>query len=219
MNATERTSAHLDDDRLLDLVHGLSSEEDTRTWLDHLRACATCEERFRAMDGDREYQRSKIAACHASSAPTPARSRAWLLVAASVATIAIAVAVVTRVAPERSAATAHWIPVDEETLRFRSDDADGGPTHDAWYAALDAYERRDVELARVRLEEATAPAGYEDVRAIYLADVWVRIGRSAESLALLDDLDLPTLPPPWRERALRIVRRAEKAGGRDPDSR
>ena len=49
---------HINDDRLIDLVNHLLSEEEERTTLAHIESCAECEARFRLALADRETAKS-----------------------------------------------------------------------------------------------------------------------------------------------------------------
>ena len=192
---------HPDDDRMLDLAHGLLEGGEADACLTHLKSCPECEQRFRVIDCDREYQRAKIAACVAESNRPPLRWRRLAKIAAGFAGLGLALTAVLLDSPVDAE---FWLPVDAETLQLRSGESAARAGGEEWAAALAAYERHEVDEALQRLQEAHVPPEYEDVRSLFLAHVLVLSGRSDEALALLAGLDVPTLPPPWRERAERI---------------
>lgn len=222
---------HLTRDTCMDLVTGLLPEPARGAALDHLRACPTCEARFRHVGADYEGVRARPAPAGwrrdtaPEEAPTPVHltprpARSYLRIALPLA-LAAALFLVARAwwprpAPPRAGAEGYWIPITGELQQLR---APGGEESDStFWNGLAAYQAHDTARARALLEAARTPGGYDDLRRLYLASVLLNAGQATEALALLDVLRIETLPMPWREDATWMKYRALAALRRDTEA-
>lgn len=204
--------AHVPDDVLVDLAAELVTGERGAETLAHLRVCPDCERRFReactgAMRaGLRPQPRLEdgriVLEAPESDRPRASRGRrrvAWLAAAAAVALIAFGVS-----RWEGSGGgdrLDYWLPIDPDDvlLRVASPEADRSRLREA----VEAYIRHDARRVVELLEDREIPGAYEHLKLI-LASALVHEGRLPQALAVLERLDVATLPQPARDRALRI---------------
>ncbi len=197
---------HATDDRLIDLAHGLLDAEESSACLAHVGRCRTCEDRFRAIAGER-------ARLVAERQPAPVAShRPWLVAAASLAALLVLAAAL-RFGRDEGGPPSYWLPIEREQAVLRSD-ADG--TAPAELArALAAYESGDAGRAARLLREARVPKAYGPLRNLYLASALELDGEPAEAAAVLERLSIDTLPEPWRTQARWVAYAAARAQGQD----
>src|SRR5262249_33982174 len=80
-------TSHVSDDELLDLTLGLLGPVDRENRLAHLRVCASCEDRFRAMAGPPEgalatdLQDIRPGDAKSTTGPAPPRADRWMRIA------------------------------------------------------------------------------------------------------------------------------------------
>ena len=188
-----RRTPHPSDDRLIDLAAGLLLGPEAAACLAHLGACATCEERFRGIAGER-------ARVEAERAPAVRpRTGRWVGAAAAAA----ALLVIALLAGPRQEALAgpppYWLPTDREEAVLRADGEAESSTELA--RALAVYRSRDARLAASLLREARVSESHERLRKLYLASALSLAGDAAEASAVLEGLDDTAFPEPWRSQA------------------
>ncbi len=217
---------HLDEDRCIDLLHGLLETPEVEAIASHVAQCVTCEALLRDCAAERERVRAQAAVRRstlggdgvgASPAPRGADIRKihgseWRVlvpwaIAASILLIAGRGALRMFGDSHGNAATARitpgWIiaPHDGVANRdARSDSADVLVDR-----GLAAYEAHDVESAIRLLSAAKAEGEMDLVRIVFLASALTWKG-DAESFAIADRLlasvAIDDLPDPWRGEAL-----------------
>jgi hypothetical protein len=190
-------NAHVSEDRLIDLSRGLLPADDRTRTLSHLSACAACEETFRGICA----AAAKLAVEGQPPASASRRRRAlWISAAAAavVAVIALVGAFVLRRQPGQDAAEA-WLPVDEsESVLFRS--LPGSNENALFLQAVEAYSAHDARRVVELLGDRKIPREYDFLR-LLLASAYEREGSDERALAILDALDVDSLPEPYRDRA------------------
>lgn len=202
---------HPSDDDLLDLAHELLDPGATRAVLDHVRACAPCEARFRATASDREFWHANppaavAAAAAAAGAREPQRGLAslhsfprWATPVAAAAALALVVLAPSLRPGMSRRADPRWLPVSHEHTLLRTPALEtAGVGLDR---ALGVYRSGDAAAALRELEALVIPpeAAFESsLRQLYLASAQVLNARPNDALQTLDTLDIPTLPEPWR---------------------
>lgn len=228
-------AAHLNDDELLDLAHGL--REAMSGNLAHLKECARCESRFRSLASERArllirprplltaggIELASVATLPFGGGGTSPRdglnlkSRLLLtrLVGFGLAAAIFLVALFAlRVGPQRKP-TGFWLPPPtEEALRS---DAGAWASDPEIAGALEAYERHDVTGALARFRALAPDRGsdyFNSLRALYLASLLTRSGEDAEAQKTLEAVDMNSLPEPWRGRARFILQDSYRHQGR-----
>lgn len=93
-----------------------------------------------------------------------------------------------------------WLPVDEVRNIQRS----GGSGADAWRRGVEFYAAGDLEGAIDTLQEANVQGPLLDMRNLYLASALINADRLAEARRVLGEIDLDSLPYPWRERGYEL---------------
>lgn len=230
------SQAHLPDNEILDLAHGLPPTDRIAEAVAHLQECARCEERLRYLAGERErllagprplwsIQGIQLGGTAdddpAALRPDPpvASRRAHFfslpligLGLAAAAALALVLILRPHAPPRRGA---YWFPpITEEALR--SDIGTLAATPEL-AAALRAYERQDMTdaLARFRALPASLGSDYFDtVRSLYLASLLTLHGEDAEARRTLDGVDINSLPEPWRGRARYVLQQVLRHEGR-----
>lgn len=229
---------HLDDDVCTDVAAGLVAPAKLKLILSHVDACPECERRLMAAAGDREFIRSKAEAegwagahgnASVSSRQAPAQSARsvtrllrnprFALPLALAAGLLIFFLARPSDVPPRADLAPYWIPATGELLKLRS--AHPSDADSLFWAGLGAYERHDTAHALALLEASRAGGGLDDLRALHLASLLINAGRAGETLKLLKELEIDTLPMPWREDAswmeylaLIRLRRTDEAAAR-----
>jgi hypothetical protein len=190
-----------DESRLIDLVAGLLTKEDSEETLGHIRRCSECEQRLRALVSDYETLRGgampRMVDGHIQ-VESPKRRLVpgrWVVVAAAVVVLASVAAIQLS---RRGDAREYWIPVGGEAAVLRSA---GGSDSSQIQSALQPYQDRDPEAAIEQLTALQIP--YEDVTAIslrglYLASAYLNANRPEEALQTLKWVVVAWLPAPWR---------------------
>ena len=213
-------NGHVDDDRLIDLVHGLLPADEEAESLGHVRRCGPCEERLRGLASEHERVRVEVAARLERGRALPRRSRyvrgIGLAGAAAVAAALLLVLLLPRPGPQAAAPAAYWLPVDREEVVLRS--AIGAESSEL-SAALEAYRARDARLAAERLARANVGQAYEDLRRLYLASALALAGRYDEAEREHERLSEDTLPEPWRGRARWLHYTILRDAGREDEAR
>ena len=203
---TRTGSAHLSEETLLDLVHGLLDADARSAALDHAGSCVYCEERLRELSGEavrvglEAPTRAAIAkdARRAPASTTTGRRIPGIWLGAAAAAAVIVVVAVFKIARPGADPLDYWLPVDAEQVMLRS-----VPAHEdqpLFLEAVLAYRGHDSARVVALLEKSDIPAEYEPLR-LLLASALVHEGRYAEARDRLDRMDIPTLPQPWRDRA------------------
>ncbi|MBD3336649.1 MAG: hypothetical protein GF355_14145 [Candidatus Eisenbacteria bacterium] len=235
---------HLSDHQILDLVHGLLDQEVRARAVNHAAVCPACEVRLQEQAGWRERLRARHRLCtsprgeivirsipvsdEAPTGPRPSaadlwnRVRDWWRSAAGLrgdfglglATAAAVVVLLLAVPLQNSSVeeAPSWMPVPHGELRFRNGDgisADPNLQH-----GLEAYGRRDLRNAIYYLRRAQTAGGLETVRRIYLGSALYRVGDYESAIALLQTVDLETLPDPWGRVARLTLHAALRDAGR-----
>jgi hypothetical protein len=191
-----KTVNHLDDDRLMDLVHELLDVRDAEACFAHLRVCAACESRFRAQLGLRERLR---ATPPPRSASQSTRSRRWAFAAAAAAALAMAVLAPLALRERSHTVADYWLPLDRGEVAVR-DASPSDPTADL-RAAFEAYAERDSARALDLLERAKVPESHRQLREVFRASALLLEDRPREARETLLALPLTAMPEPWRNRA------------------
>lgn len=230
-------SAHLDDDELLDLAHGLRDAAHLSETMAHLRECARCENRFRLLAAERarllirprplltatgvELAALTTLPPRASGLPSPAGKpflsrlfRARLLGVGLAAAVFLVALFILRTGSRRRPEEFWLPPPTEEALRA---DEGAWAADPAIAAALEAYARHDVAGALARFRASAADRGsdyFDSMRALYLASLLARNGEGAEAESTLSTVDMNSLPEPWRGRARYILQEAYRREGR-----
>lgn len=219
--------AHINEDRLMDLLGGLLDAEDERATLAHLKRCALCEEHFRMLVQERETLRAKPAprvvgghvvlpAYDARNKVVPLRRRRarWIGAGAAVAAATLAVVFWSVFSPSPSGALKYWMPTSEDPAAAEAEPSEMRELQDA----LRAYEAHDTKRAVRLLESAELPDGddqAEAIRRLYQASALVNEGHADRALRLLDRIDAGRLPDPWRCRAGWVRYLALRKSGQD----
>lgn len=230
-------SAHLYDDELLDLAHGLRDAADMPGRLAHLKECARCEGRLRSLASERARLLIRprplvtaggieLVVNHAPpvgfGGPTsrqggpfvPPLLRTRLVGVAVAAAVFMVALFLLRTGTRRKPETFWLPPPTEEALR-----SDAG----AWAAdpeiaiALEAYARHDVAGALERFRASSPDRGsdyFNSLRGLYLASLLTRNGEDAEAEKTLSAMAMNSLPEPWRGRARYILQEAYRHQGR-----
>lgn len=216
--------AHLDEDRLLDLILGFLGPAEEPACLSHLRECRACEERARALASDRVRFRIKV---HESrdveeTSPTPdrgdqgtesraeqgawrsARGSRWrrprLVWAVPITAVAIVILMLVPHADRR-------VPDRPEPVWLRDPrwvivtNRDGlSPEFDPdLRAGFEAYGRRDLSGAVPLLERGRSEGDIESLRRIYLGSALVLSGEPRRALEVLRNLSAEEIPATLRD--------------------
>lgn len=196
-------SGHISEDRLTDLALKLLDAAESDRALTHLRACADCENRFRDLSHEAELLRLRSHRVPRDTAAPPRARRPAVFWAGAAAAAAVLLLVVFALARRQTGDTLdYWLPVDAESVVFRSAGPAGGDPRLS--EAIDAYRRRDTSRVVRLLQQRPIPDGYEPLSLVLAsALVWER--RHAEARGVLDEFEIDTLPLPARDRARWIL--------------
>jgi hypothetical protein len=220
---TSVEAPHLPDGRLIDLESGLLDPASRARAMEHLRTCAACEARLREAHGDAERlalrpaPRLGMGSGTTPSVARPARPPARpLLWAAAAAALLVAAAVPWVLRRGLDDGLDYWLPGDANVLLARSavpleDDA-------LYREAIAAYDRRDVAQVIALLDSRAIPPEYAPLN-LLLASALEREGRHARARAVLERLDVETLPQPARDQARWILYVSLRRDGRDGEAR
>jgi len=202
-------SAHVSEDRLIDLAAGLLSGPESEPALAHLRACPACEETFRGVCRDLERTRLRAA---------PSRRRVALIgtVAALAAAVLAAAVVVPLWRSSRAVdPRAYWIPIETEPVDLRA--APPAADDALFVQATEAYRRHDARKVVELLAGRAIPEAQDPVRLLY-ASALLKTGDAAGTLQALEPLRIPSLPQPYRDRAKWVQLGALHALSRDDEA-
>ena len=202
-------SAHLSDDRLIDLAAGLVAGDERRDLLAHLASCAPCEARFQATCA--EAERARLPRERARIRPR----WAWAAAGLAAALLAAAVLIPLLRAPAVSEPAAYWLPVETESVDLRAAPADRDAAVFAEAAA--AYRSRDAARVVALLRGRMIPESQDPLKLLY-ASALLKTGAHEEARATLDGLMIETLPQPFRDRAKWVLAGALRAGSREAEA-
>lgn len=202
-------TAHVSEDRLIDLASGLVAEADEPVLLRHLETCPACEDRFR-----RTCREAELARLQKPARPVRAAWRGWVAAAAAavLATGALALWGSRQGAPTPSE---YWFPLEGEHVELRT----GELTEEAqvFDQAAEAYRAKDAARVVSLLDGHDIPLAQDPLK-IALASALVKTGQPQQALAVLDELQVGTVPQPDRDRASWIKVAALLATGRGPEA-
>lgn len=205
---------HLNDDLCMEIVAGLVPRDARALLLAHADACPACEARLMLVAGDWESIRSRTDAQaraggsgEAASSPMALqrpgrgvfRGSRILLPLALVAGLLVLILVRAPRPARLDEGPAYWLPATGELLKLRG--AHSGEADSAFWSGLDAYEAHDFRKATTLLEASRAEGGLGDLRRLHLASLHVNTGGAAATLSLLKQIDMESLPMPWRDEA------------------
>jgi hypothetical protein len=204
--------AHLDEDFVLEIVHGLRTAAEVAAAVEHARTCPSCDRMLRLLAGDRERLRARAATALATGATADAGTRragagllrrrgALVSVLAAAAAIAIVTGVVLMREPApRPNAPSLALPAPLEIVHLRTpEEQDDLPRLER---AIAAYRRADWRQAATLLEKPFAAARLEPLRRLYRASALLELGRTDEARVVLEPVARTSLPEPyaeWRE--------------------
>ena len=195
-------SGHISEDRLTDMALKLLDAAESDRALTHLRACAECENRFRDLSHEAELLRLRPHRTQRDTAVLPRARRPAVFWAGAAAAAVLLLVVFALARRQAGDALDYWLPVDAESVVFRSAGPAGGDARLS--EAIDAYRRRDTSRVVRLLQQRPIPDGYEPLSLVLAsALVWER--RHAEARGVLDELEIDTLPLPARDRASWIL--------------
>jgi len=207
---------HISEDRLIDLLGGLLSEQEEAASLAHLRDCELCENHFRMLVQERETLRSKPAPRvvggeimlpryeviqGTASRVLHSRRVRWIGAATAAAAVVTIVIATQFFGPSPSDALDYWLPSPPEEIA--SDPNAGPPTQ--LQMALEAYRDHDPARALALMENVGPQKKIESAETIgqlYHVSALLNDNRTAEAQQILDDLHIEDLPQPWRARAV-----------------
>lgn len=230
--------AHIDEDRAVDLLHGLLDEEASDQLFEHLKQCPACESVFRRLAGDRERARIEgvrrlpgfgelAAARTALPAQRPnildrlrgaldfrgkAVPRFGLAMVAAAALVALVL--FPRLLPHRESdhlrVALHQLPPVGELIPSRGE---GDPYNDELVAGLAAYSRDDLALSILLLDKAKVTGQLEMLRRLYLGSALAQRGEYPRAVRVLRNLPTTELPDPWNLEARWTLYVALKGSG------
>jgi hypothetical protein len=208
-----REAFHLNEDRCLDLLHGLLEPIEQDQALRHLQNCRACEERFQGRVAERERLRARWVVRTppgtAKAAPKRIRDlcrRSWSgllggfrrpLVQAAVGCGAVAAIICLFLLPHgpRSSGVADLVvlPVTELVEHRGAEESTG------LKQGLEAYQTRQYERAVELFRQARVPDGFQNARKIYLASALAWCHRFKDAVAVFDEMPpaaFGSIPPP-----------------------
>jgi hypothetical protein len=216
--------AHLDEDRLLDLVLGFLRPAEESACLSHLRECSACEESARSLASDRVRFRIRVHESRAAegasltpdrgdqgaesraahSARQSARVSWWrrprLVWAVPITAVAIVILMYVpqagRDVPDRPEPV--WLR--DPTWRIVTSRGETNTQFDPdLRAGFEAYGRRDIAGAVPLLERARAEGDMESLRRIYLGSALVLSGESRRAIGVLRSISAEEIPATLRD--------------------
>lgn len=196
---------HVEEEELLDLALGLCPPERAAGIMAHVRECPVCEEHLR--ERSRSVERARATApVNRSSKPAGrlARPLRWMAPALLAAGVAFALLLPKLTGTSEESV---WLPV-EEAPALRSEGVSA-----ALEAGVEAYRSRDADAAIAALERAREEGRLELIGRVLLASAYEIRGDPTRALTLLEEIDLLSIPQPWRDRARGIRDRARRALG------
>jgi hypothetical protein len=186
-----------DEDRILDLLHGLLPERERAEALEWIAEDPEAERTLRRRAAAMERARAAGVPRLRREAPTAwtrfaaVRGNPRALIAFGAA--AAVVVLLLRLPAGPGSEGFHPLPTDVATLRLRSD----SELPDAVISGLEAYASGEWDRAAELLGAAPAPGAGDIVRRAYLASSLALSGRNAEALEILEGLPAEILPEPW----------------------
>jgi len=121
--------------------------------------------------------------------PLLRQPRTWLLTTALAASVALFVGL-----NPGSDSDQYWLPVDDAMLVQRSHSA----VDEGLRQGIEFYSVGELPQAITALQGAELQGAMRDVRDIYLASALINAGRPLEAHIIIEDMDLDSLPTPWR---------------------
>ncbi len=191
---------HLSADAILELAHGLLAPEQKANAIAHLKSCAACEEWFRTETLRMESARADGTPARQISRPRTGRWRPQTIIRLSaVATIAAALLLMLR--PSAAPTPEYWIQTRPQEIELR-----GSNAKISLGQALEAYEARDL-IRAAELLDGEPWGELDQLRRLYLANVWLQQGDATRAFTALEAIDNRTLPYPWNDE-LRLTKAA-----------
>ena len=181
----------LDPDTATDLLSGALPADRRDEVIRHLRHCGECENRFRKLTAHQERLRS--AGPPVPHRTTSLRSRRWIGVMAAAAALTLLL-YWPHDEPD-SGLAAVILPSYSATILIRAQDTDSMRIR--LVDGLEAYSRREFDLAADLLAAVEADGTEAAVRNSYLGSALVLTGRDAEALGVLNDETIDAIPDPW----------------------
>lgn len=208
-------SPHLTSDQLVDLAHGLMSEDVAVVALAHLHQCAQCEADLQEISRLQEVLRAKEPPARGAEPRSRTTRRPVRRIGVAALAFAAVLAFVLLRPVGDGSPDAYWLPLAADSSALRSLASSGSNEYDA---GLRAYAARDAAQARRLLESATVPPQLEPERALYLASAEQITGDCGSALTTLDDIQVQFLPPPARGQARWIQYLCLGEVGRDAEA-
>jgi len=182
---------HLADEALLEVVHGVATPEEREAGLQHIKACADCEKRFLEAWRDRETGRL--------GPPPRAGGRRLTRVVVPLTAVAAALLAFAVLIPHSTAPllTPDWLPPNttESLARGEGTCADAVPVAEV----MAAYRSHDAVRVVELLDGRDLPASCDPLRLV-LASALLHADHPADTLRVLDALQVESLPQPARDR-------------------
>lgn len=216
---------HVAEDRMIDLLNGLLTEEESRGAFAHMKSCAECESRFAWLARHHETLEARGIPAeltgHRGLATSNAtrRSRRWRLAGAvGLAVLAAVVAwVVVMPSGDERAAThpaAYWMPTTDDlrTVRARIDDVE----LEQLAHGIEAYRNRDLESAISILNSVQfgkLENEFDLIRRLYLASATVNAGLYQQAMDAIEPKKIEHYPHPWRQRVRWVLYLAVRGAG------
>ncbi|HEX5133364.1 MAG TPA: hypothetical protein VFX92_12885 [Candidatus Krumholzibacteria bacterium] len=207
------SSAHVDEDQIIDLVSGLMEPPAVRAAMGHIERCPACESLLKTALQERELLRARGVPPVTAAAPAVRRRRRGLVGSVAVAAMIMLIGVVVwqKFLP-RPAGAGYWIPVNTNGMMLRSD---GDESFRIFAEKTRPYREHDAEGA-IRSLQGDPFAGDETLRSLsrlYLASALVNDYRGGEALPILHQLKIETLPGEWRGPAMWVQYLALRQAG------
>lgn len=191
-------------DMLLDLAADLLPDAERPPVLDHLKACAECEDSFRSIVMSIEQGRAAAeagvfvaAAADRVPVPLPSRYLRWTAAAPLAAAAVLAFALIWPHASQPNL-NFHTLPVPDVELRQRDASSVDDPV---LTSGFEAYVLGDYARAADLLEDAAPTSELQPVRDVYLGSALAQSGRLPDARNVLESLSARTLPDPWGSEA------------------
>jgi hypothetical protein len=196
-------NAHVDDEILFALAHGLLQADERAHALTHVQRCRNCEDRFHSLVRTREYAKCTVPADRSRRPAEPPVRRwqrsLWIAAAATAAVIGFFLGFPLNAgSPDVSRDDHFWLATDVEIVNLRTDTS--APA-EAFRSAVAAYDGRELLRAEKAFRALEAPGGWADLRDVFLISLAVNTGDHATAEDLLEQLDAPTLPSRYRRAA------------------
>lgn len=202
---------HPEENRFLDLLHGLLPADDAEALLSHISSCESCELSFRARVAVHERLRGRLSEILPEPPPRdawwrllpqlsiPRRGVVFGTAAGAIATVLLLAFAVRQPGHDTRIPDTDffWLPDPGKAVLAR--DPTALPSDENLRMGLEAYRRHDLARAAALLSEASAPGSLANLRGVYLGSALAGTGRFAEAAAVLKQVSSESLPDPWRD--------------------